>query len=152
MRGKKVPPAERARVLAIADVLGVVDASAATGHPQRTIRMWMDDPQFAEVRNKTREELAEGFRVLSHITMSRLMDQVIAGTVEARDLTILLGVATDKHLLMSGDATARTETKDISDLDPATKRRLRTRFADLASDPGDGVAAESQSGPAATEG
>ena len=115
MRGKKRPDSERMRALGIAVVEGAEAASAKTGIPRRTISLWMDQPEYAELRQKTREELAEGFRALAHLSMSQLMAQVQAGNVEPRDLTILLGVATDKHLLMSGHATGRTEHRSLGD-------------------------------------
>jgi len=108
MRGKKRPQAERVAAVAIAEVRGVDVASEQTGVPQRTIRLWMDRPEFAELRSKTRDELADGFRVLAHLAQSKLIQSI--DSMEPRDLTILLGVSTDKHLLMSGEATGRTES------------------------------------------
>lgn len=118
MRGKKRSETDRIRALGIAVVEGAQAASDKTGIPRRTISLWMDNPEYAELRQKTREELAEGFKALAHLSMSALLEQVKAGQVDSRDLTILLGVATDKHLLMSGEATSRNESKDITrDLD-----------------------------------
>jgi hypothetical protein len=132
--------------LSLAVVHGAADASKATGIPERTIRLWMDQPEYAELRAKTRDELAEGFKALAHLAMTSLLDQVRAGLVEPRDLTILLGVATDKHLLMSGDATSRTEHRTLGDeLDDHERAALKGILEDVArgedpgSDPGAGL-------------
>lgn len=117
-RGKPTDKRVRAKAVSLALVTGAAEASRQTGIPERSIRVWMDNPEFAELRTKTREELSEGFKALAHLSMTRLLEQVRAGLVEPRDLTILLGVATDKHLLLTGEATTRTESKDIThDLD-----------------------------------
>jgi hypothetical protein len=126
MRGKKRPESERMRALALVEVGGVASAARQTGLPESTIRLWMDRPEYAELRAKTRDELRDGFKALAHLAMTRLMEAVESGSVEPRDLAIALGIAVDKHLLMSGDATARTETRTWSDsLDDDEKRKLR---------------------------
>lgn len=88
-------------------------ASEVTGVPESTIRYWLEDPTLAKLRDKTREDAAGGFDVLVHMAQGRLRELI--PTMEARDLTILLGVATDKAQLLSGQATARTETKALTD-------------------------------------
>lgn len=108
MRGKKRPNAERVAAITLAEVSGVEAASKSTGIPERTIYYWLDRPEFADLRTKTREEMRDGFKVLVHKAQERLT--ALVGEMEPRDLTILLGVATDKTLLMSGEATGRTES------------------------------------------
>lgn len=126
MRGKKRPGAERIAAVAIAEVNGVEAASQQTGIPRSTIRVWMDREEFADLRSKTREQLADGFRAFAHLALTRLMEAVEAGKVEPRDLATSLGIATDKMLLMSGQATSRTETRTwTDDLNDDEKQRLR---------------------------
>lgn len=135
----------------MAEINGLEAASRHTGIAPSTIHGWMNRPEFVELRSKTREDLATDFRLLAHLMMSRLVDAVQRDALEPRDLIVGLGVATDKHLLMSGEATARSESKDISDDLPASaKRYLRDRFADLAGDSGDGVAPQGPQGAEAT--
>lgn len=145
MRGKKRPQAERVAAVALAEVSGVEAAAKQTGIPERTIYYWLDRPEFAELRAKTRDEMRDGFRVIVHKAQERLTELV--PTMEARDLTILLGVATDKGLLLSGDATARTETRTwTDDLGDDEKQKLRD-WIDSLDDPatteGEGAPAES---------
>lgn len=153
MRGRKRPLTERITAIALAEVHGVEGASEQTGIPRQTIQVWMDRPEFGDLRQKTREELGDGFRALAHLAMTRLMEAVNAGLVEPRDLVITLGIATDKHLLMSGAATARTESRSLDGLNDhesaalqaAIDGELRRRGdQSAASDPSD-VAVEEPS-------
>ncbi len=148
MRGKKRPMAERAQAMGIALVNGPAAASDQLGIPESTIRLWMDRPEYAELRTKTREELAEGFKALAHLAMTQLIAQAQAGLIEPRDLTILLGVATDKHLLMSGEAISRTETRTWTDsLDDTEKQRLRDWIDSLDGPAGTGRQGETSADP-----
>jgi hypothetical protein len=88
-------------------------AAEKTGIPRTTIAYWLERPEFVTLRQKTREEMAEGFRVLAQLAQDRL--EALIPTMEARDLTVLLGVAIDKSQLLSGHATERVEKRDITD-------------------------------------
>lgn len=120
-------------------------ASESTGIPVTTIDYWMDKPEFAELRMKTREQIAEGSMVLANLAQSELSRKVKAGEVEPRDLAVIYGIAIDKAQLLSGAATSRTETKSLTDgLDDHERQTLRdvidravaeSAEADLAADP-----------------
>jgi hypothetical protein len=136
---------ERAEFVAEATINGTEAAAGRTGIPESTGRYGLDKPEFAELRAKTRDEMRDGFKVLVHRVQEALMGRV--GEMEPRDLTILLGVATDKTLLMSGDATGRTETRSLaSGLDDHERAALKrvlvdelARRQDRERDPGVGV-------------
>lgn len=74
--------------------------------------------------------------------------------MEARDLTILLGVATDKGLLLAGDATSRSETRTwTDDLGDDEKQKLRDWIDSLddpapADEPGEASSVTSDTGAA----
>lgn len=104
---------QKATAVIAAEMSTAAAAAIATGIPENTIRYWLDDPRFVELRTKTRDDLAEGFSVLAHKAQAQL--ETLIPTMEARDLTILLGVATDKSQLLSGGATGRTETRSLDD-------------------------------------
>lgn len=126
--------AEKATTVIAAEMSSVAAAAQATGIPENTIRYWVDAPEFAELRVKTREESAEGFRILMHLAQARLHELV--PTMEPRDLTILLGVSAEKAQLLSGGATARTETRTLVDeLSDDEKQRLRDWIDTLPSVP-----------------
>lgn len=86
-------------------------ASETLGIPPKTIAYWMEDPRFAELRAKTREELASGSIVLAHLAQAALTKRIESGEVEPRDLAVIYGIAIDKGQLLAGQATSRTETR-----------------------------------------
>lgn len=104
---------QKATAVVTAELSSAMAAAEATGIPRQTIAYWLDDPAFSELRRKTREDSAEGFDVLIHMAQGRLRELI--PVMEARDLVTLLGVATDKAQLISGKATARTESKAVTD-------------------------------------
>lgn len=91
----------------------VLAAAEASGIPESTLRYWLDKPEFAELRDKTREEASKGWEVIQHLALGRLRELI--PTMEPRDLTILAGLAVDKSQLLSGGATSRSEHRDITD-------------------------------------
>ena len=95
-----------------AEMSGVVEAEKQTGIPESTIRYWMDKPEFAEVRAKTREDLAEETKVAAHLAWKRVIEAL--PTMEPRDAIFAAEKATSLQLLLTGGATARTETRDIT--------------------------------------
>lgn len=121
---RRYTKADKATAVIAAEMSTVQAAAEATGVPESTLRYWMDDPKFAELRAKTREEAAAGFQVLMHAAQARLYDLI--PTMEPRDLTVLLGVATDKAQLLLGEPTSRNEHRSVTDdLDDDEKQRLR---------------------------
>lgn len=145
--------AEKARAVGLALVNGTQAAAETSGVSRRTIQRWVDDPAMAQLVAENSEA------VKGHLWagMQVALDSVIEGLkqpeapLQAR--VIAFGVLYDKHALMSGEATSRSESKNISDDLPASvKRELRRRYADLRSSGGDAVAGASEQGPASTEG
>jgi len=115
-----------AAVLA-ADIGGVVQAEEQLGIPESSIRYWMDKPEFAEFRAKAREEMADEIKVVAHLAWKRIAETI--GTMEPRDALFAAEKATSLHLLMTGEATSRSEHRDISDLDEDALLDLESRLA-----------------------
>lgn len=113
-------PAQRRRytrqqkvdAIVAAETTNATAAAEQTGIPESSIRYWLDNPKFAELRAKTQQERADGFRVASTLALARLIDLI--PTMDAKDLIVFMGVATDKMQLLSGQATDRTETRDLT--------------------------------------
>jgi transposase-like protein len=121
---RRYTKAEKATVVIAAEMSTAAAASQASGVPESTVRYWLDNPKYAELRVKTREEAAAGFSVLMYMAQERLRELI--PTMEPRDLTILLGVSAEKAQLLGGGPTSRTETRTLADdLDDDEKRRLR---------------------------
>ncbi len=95
------------------EVSGVIVASEQTGIPATTIEYWLHKPEFAALRTKTREDLAEEYRVTAHLAVARVAE--LLPTMDARDAIFAFEKAATLAQLLTGHATARTETRDITD-------------------------------------
>lgn len=96
-----------------AEMTSQVEAAANTGIPRTTIEYWMDQPEFVILRQKTREDLAAESQTLAHKVLGEIKRRL--PEFEPRDLSVLYGILTDKAQLLSGAATSRVESKDITD-------------------------------------
>lgn len=107
-----------------AEMTSVKAAAESAGIPERTLGYWFDSPEFAEVRAKTREDLAEESMAMAHTVLGEIKRRI--NEFEPRDLSVLLGILVDKGQLLSGHATSRSETRDITDtLDDTEREALR---------------------------
>ena len=97
-----------------AEMGGVVQAQDQMGIPESTIRYWMGDPELAQIRAKTREDLADEIKMVAHLAWQRVTNALRTGEMEPRDAIFAAEKATSLQILMTGGATARTETRDIS--------------------------------------
>lgn len=113
-RGRRYDKRTKLAAVMAAEMSGVVQAEEQTGIPESTIRYWMDKPEFAEVRAKTREDLADEIKVVAHLAWRRIAEALRTGEMEPRDATFAAEKATSLQLLLTGGATARTETRDIT--------------------------------------
>jgi len=98
-----------------AEMSGVVEAEKVTGIPESTIRYWMEKPEFAQYRAKAREDLREEITVVAHLAWQRVAEGLQKGALEPRDALFAAEKATTQYLLLSGEATSRTETKTLTD-------------------------------------
>ena len=105
---------EKLAAVMATEMSGVVAAEKATGIPESTIRYWLDRPEFAEFRAKTREELGQEIKLVSHLAWKRIAESLRSGEMEPRDAIFAAEKATNLQLLMSGEATGRTEHRDLS--------------------------------------
>jgi hypothetical protein len=132
---------EKAAAVVEAERTSLTAASESSGIPITTLKYWFDHPEFAEVRSKTREDLAEGSIVMAVIAQGELIRRIRSGDISDQALVAAYGVGIDKAQLLSGAATSRTESRAITDsLDDHEKEWLR----DLI----DGIEAEAEAEPA----
>lgn len=125
---------QKVKAVALAAETSTLGAAEALGIPEKTLEYWVKDPVFAELRESTREQQREGYRIIIAKAQERLA--VLIPTMEPRDLTVLLGVSQDKDLLLSGDATLRTESRRLSEgYTDDEKRRLRDWIDGLIATP-----------------
>lgn len=105
---------EKVTAVIAAELTNNTAVERATGIPNQTVGRWRDDPAMREYVEKTRDELAIEMRSLAALAVDTIQKDVRAGKFEPRDLVTLMGVATEKSLLLSGDATSRTESRDLT--------------------------------------
>lgn len=106
---------QKATAVMAATLTTVAAAAEETGIPATTIGYWLDQPEFGELRAKTRVEIAAGSIVLAQLAQAELSKKIKAGEVEPRDLAVIYGIAIDKGQLLAGEATARTEHRELLD-------------------------------------
>ena len=101
-----------------AELVGVTEAAKQAHIPHQTVSYWMDRPEFGEYRRKAREDLAEEVGVVAHLAWQRVAEALRADRLEPRDALFAADKATSLFQLVSGQATQRTETRDLSTLLP----------------------------------
>lgn len=109
----------------VAAAMSTPTAAAEAMHvPETNIRRWRDDPELAEYGAKTREEIAEGSRMIAALAVDKIADAIRNDRFEPRDLLVAFGLAVDKSQLLGGQATSRTETV-TSGMDDHEREALR---------------------------
>lgn len=117
MRGRKRPLTERAAAVGLATVVGVAEASRQTGIPRQTVQDWFESPEFGELRQRTKDQVADEWWAGVQRGM-RAVIREFDGDAPLRDKAVAVGVMFDKLALMRGEATSRTESRSlIDDLD-----------------------------------
>lgn len=111
----------RAKAVGIAVVDGVTAAAEQTGIPRKTIEYWIDKPEFAELRQKSRGEVADQFWAAIQVGLKEVAEG-LKGDAPLRDKSVALGILWDKHALMTGDVTGRTESRELNDLPDSALR------------------------------
>src|SRR5688500_7042525 len=115
---------QKGAAIAIAELSSVAAAAEQTGIPRTTILYWREQPEFVELRQKTREDAAEGWAAIVHLAQAQISSDLQAGKFEPRDLPTLAGIATDKSLLLTGHATERHEHRELDTFDDHETRAL----------------------------
>ena len=114
----------KAAAVIAAEMSSVLAASEALGIPERTVGYWFDAPEFAELRVKTREDMAEETAALAHKVLGVITAKL--PDYEPKDLNTLYGILVDKSQLLTGEATSRSEHRDITEtLDDHEREALR---------------------------
>jgi len=114
MRGKKRPTTERARAVGIALIEGIPAAAKATGVPARSLRRYKDDPELAVLGLSVREDVEKALWVGIQVGL----DQVLTGLADPderlRDKADAVNMLMTQHALLTGQATMRSETRDLT--------------------------------------
>lgn len=111
---RRYTKATKAAAIVAATASSTLAASEQTGIPESTIRYWLEQPEFAKLRENAREAIAEEAIVVARLAWQRLGQAIARDQLEGRDLVAATGMATDKAQLLNGGATARSENRDIT--------------------------------------
>jgi hypothetical protein len=107
---------QKAEAVGIAVVEGVTEAERQTGIPKTTIDYWQNMPEFVQLRTTARETVADQFWAGIQIGLREVVKGLQADDVPLRDKHAALGTIYDRHALLTGGATGRTESRDLNDL------------------------------------
>jgi hypothetical protein len=116
MRGKKITPEQIERLKAAYAESGNISESARiAGLTRPTAQKYVRlSDEFDKARQEKREETikdaAEQIAKAREMYLDHLMQPTVIATADAKDTATVIGILTDKHQLISGGATARTET------------------------------------------
>ena len=127
---------QRANAVGIAAVEGVTAAERATGIPKQTIQYWTGKPEFVHLRTTAREVVADAYWVGIQVGIEEVTKGLRAEAPVDKKASAL-AVFADRHALLTGGATVRTETRSpVDDFDDDHKRRLAEWIDSLpATDP-----------------
>lgn len=104
--------------MGIAAAAGVSAAERATGIPKETIQYWTHRPEFAQFRTRAREDVLEGMWVGIQVGAQELV-KGMTSDAPLHQKAQAWAALTDRYLLLAGEATSRSEHRDITDADAA---------------------------------
>jgi hypothetical protein len=113
---RKYTVKQRAETAGLAIVVGVTEAERQTGIPKETIQYWTEKPEFAQLRTRAREAVVADFWIAIQAGVEQVHLGLI-GDAPLRDKATALATLVDRYALLNGEATQRTETRDV---DPDT--------------------------------
>ncbi len=134
---------QKAEVVGVAVVEGVTEAERQTGIPKQTIDYWVHHPEFGHLRTTAREVVVEQFWVGIQVGLKEVVEG-LRGDAPLHHKAEALKTLADRYALLSGEATSRTETRDLTArLDEGQADQLMNDIDEwLKSRVGDDVSAE----------
>lgn len=116
---------EKAAVVGLALVKGQRAASEETGVPLTTVHDWVHRPEYEQLRTTAREDVAAQMWAAAQLGIAEMVKSLQDPRTPLRDKTDAASMLTEKYLLLRGEATTRTEHRDITDeLTPEQKDAL----------------------------
>ncbi len=129
---RRYTKADKAKAVGIAEVSSQRAAADQTGIPLSTIHVWFQSEEFARLRTEKADVVGEMFWAGVQVGV----EQVIAGLkgdAKLSEKSVALGILYDKYALMTGQATNRSEHRELSDeMDDHEKDVLQGILRDAA--------------------
>lgn len=114
MPNRRYTPKQKAEAVGIATMMGVTEAGRETGIPKQTIDYWRSDPRFGHLRTRAREEVVADLWIGVQIGAEALI-RGMESDAPLRDKAQAWAALTDRYALLAGEATTRSEHRDIAD-------------------------------------
>lgn len=105
---------QKAQAVGTALVVGPNRAGRQLGIPHNNISMWMKDERYSGLRDAAREEVAAQLWVGVQVAVASVVEAFGDPQATLKDKAVALGIIYDKHALITGGATNRSESRDIS--------------------------------------
>jgi hypothetical protein len=121
---------QRAEAAGIAIVEGVTRAGEQTGIPKTTIQRWLAKPECVQMRTTAREEFLADIYVGMQIGSDALAQGLADPEVPLNHKAAAWSALVDRYALLSGEATSRSETRQLDTLSDAAVALLDAAFVD----------------------
>jgi hypothetical protein len=105
---------QKAEAVGLALVHGVTETERRIGIPKETIQYWTERPEFAHLRTTARDAVADQFWVAIQVGLRAVVSGLDDPDVPLRDKQQALATLYDRHALLTGMATSRTESRDLT--------------------------------------
>ena len=105
---------QKAVAVGLALVKGQTAASEETGIPLSTLHGWYQSAEYAELRTTARSEVAESMWAAAQLGVASMAKALADPKVPLRDKTDATSMLTEKYLLLTGQATSRTESRQLA--------------------------------------
>lgn len=122
---------QKAEAVGLSVVAGTRPAADKLGVPVSTLHYWRESEEFAQLRTRKKEEVTEEVYAAFQAGVRRVVD-LLPITEDMGKVAVATGILYDKFALMSGQATARHETADVTaKLDDHETAQLADAIEDL---------------------
>ena len=113
MPRRRYDRAIKAKVVALATMTSTLEAAQSIGANESTVRYWLEQPEFASLRDKTSDQVADEFWAVIQLGVKRIAE-LIPQTDDIAKVGVATGILYDKRALLTGGATGRTESRDLT--------------------------------------
>ena len=103
---------QKLTVVGEAEVIGVRPAARKHHVPPSTLEHWRNTPDMARLRTEKREEVAADVWTAFQVGVRRVLE-LIPQTDDLQKFATATGIIYDKFALLSGEATERTEHREL---------------------------------------
>lgn len=141
----RVTKARKAEAVGLSEVIGIRPAARQLNVAESTLRRWRADPEMAQLRAETKDEVAGDMWAGFQLGIRRIVE-LLPNEKDLKAVAVATGVIYDKYALLTGGATARSEQRDITGTISDAELVAAVREADRITGQG-GTAPEAEGAP-----